>query len=351
MAACIVDRNRRVPAGERVSRRSPASVMPEPPHRNDDRSTPIRVGISSCLLGEEVRFDGGHKRDSYVNGTLAQYFEFVPVCPEMAIGLGKPREPIRLVRIGEEVRVRGVRTTDLDVTAPLRDYGREMAARLTDLSGYILKRGSPSCGMERVKIYSEQGMPSTSGAGAYAEQFMAAHPLLPIEEEGRLGDPVLRENFIVRVFVHHRWQQLVAAGLTPARLVEFHTEHKFLLLAHNQAAYRRMGRLVAGAGSQPMEALQARYFEELMTTLKRRAGRKQHVNVIQHLLGFVSDHLDAGDRAEMVEVIDRYRDGLVPLIVPITLLNHHLRRHPSEYLARQHYLLPHPHELMLRNAL
>ncbi len=322
-------------------------------HRGKDTTSRIRVGISSCLLGAEVRFDGGHKRDAYATGTLARYFEFVPVCPEVAIGLGTPREPIRLVRIGEDVRVRGVRTPDLDVTQPLRAYGREMAGRLGDISGYILifKRGSPSCGMERVKIYSEKGMPSKSGAGAYAETFMTERPWLPCEEEGRLGDPALRENFIVRVFVYHRWQRLLQDGVTPGRLVEFHTGHKFLLLAHNQSAYKRMGRLVASAGKTSMSEIGERYVVELMSALKRPARRKQHVNVLQHLLGYVSNKLDAGDRAEMVEVIDQYRQGLVPLVVPITLLNHHFRRHPSDYVARQHYLRPHPQELMLRNLL
>jgi uncharacterized protein YbgA (DUF1722 family)/uncharacterized protein YbbK (DUF523 family) len=320
---------------------------------NTEKDTPsrIRVGISSCLLGDEVRFDGGHKRDAYATGTLSKYFEFVAVCPEVAIGLGTPREPIRLTRIGDEVRVRGVRTPDLDVTQPLRDYGHEMAGKLRDICGYILKRGSPSCGMERVKIYAEKGMPAKSGAGAYAEAFMAERPWLPCEEEGRLGDPALRENFIVRVFVYHRWQLLLARGLTPARLIEFHTDHKFLLLAHNQSAYKRMGRLVASAGKTSMTEISERYVVELMSALKRPARRKQHVNVLQHLLGYASDNLDAGDRAEMVEIIDQYRQGLVPLVVPITLLNHYFRRHPSDYVARQHYLNPHPKELMLRNLL
>jgi len=316
-----------------------------------DPSPPIRVGISSCLLGDEVRFDGGHKRDAYITGTLAKVFEFVPVCPEMAIGLGTPREPIRLVRIAGEVRVRGVRHPDLDVTQRLRDYGREMAARLPDLSGYLFKRGSPSCGMGRVRIDTEQGMPVTSGPGAYAGAFMAVQRLLPCEEEGRLGDPSLRENFIARIFVYHRWQRLVAEGLTPAGLVDFHTTHKFLLLAHSEAAYRRMGRLVTESGKRPLPELGERYATELMTALKRRAGRNRHVNVLQHLFGFVSERLDAGDRAEMVEILDRYGQGLVPLIVPITLLNHHFRRHPNEYVARQYYLAPHPDELLLRNLL
>lgn len=311
----------------------------------------IRVGISSCLLGEEVRFDGGHKRDSYVTGTLAEYFEFVPVCPEVAIGLGTPRPPIRLVRSGDDVRVVGVKDPSVDVTDALRDYARTMAGELTDISGYLFKRGSPSCGMERVKVYSGKGMPVTQSAGAYAGIFMEMRPLLPYEEEGRLGDPVLRENFIERVFVYRRWQNLLGEGLTAKKLVDFHTEHKYLLLAHGQSAYRRIGRLVAQAGSRPLDALAQEYVTELMTALKRRATRKQHVNVLQHLFGYVSDDLDVADRAEMVETIEEYREGIVPLIVPITLLKHHLRRHPNDYLQRQYYLTPHPKELMLRNML
>ena len=251
----------------------------------------IQIGISSCLLGAEVRFDGGHKRDSYINGTLSEYFEFVPVCPEVAIGLGTPREPIRLVQSGDTIRVVGVKNPDKDVTDALHDYGARMAARLPDISGYIFKRGSPSCGMERVKVYTEKGMPTASSAGAYADAFMKRHPLLPCEEEGRLGDAVLRENFIERVFVYKRWQNLTHEGLSPRKLVDFHTEHKFLILAHNQAAYRRMGKLVAQAGTRSMDSLAEEYVTELMTALKRRATRKQHVNVMQHLFGLSLIHI------------------------------------------------------------
>ena len=313
----------------------------------------IKLGISSCLLGAEVRFDGGHKRDAYINGTLSEYFEFVPVCPEVAIGLSIPRPPIRLVQRGDEIHVVGVKNPQDDYTQKLRDYGRRMSAQLAELSGYIFKRGSPSCGMERVKVYSEQGMPVKSGSGAYAAEFMRAQPLLPCEEEGRLGDPVLRENFIERVFVFKRWQNLIREGLSPGKLVDFHTRHKFMVLAHNQSAYRRMGRLVAQAGARhtDIDELAMRYIAELMGALKRRASRRQHVNVLQHLMGYVSDFLDAEDRAEMVDIIEQYRQGLVPLVVPITLLKHHIRRHPNEYVQRQIYLTPHPKELMLRNML
>ena len=311
----------------------------------------IRVGISSCLLGATVRYDGGHKRDAYITGTLARYFEFVPLCPEVAIGLGTPRPPIRLVRSDGETRVRGKADRSRDVTEALRDYARSTASRLTgEISGYIFKRASPSCGMERVKVYGENGMSAGRGTGAYAGALMAAMPLLPCEEEGRLGDPDLRENFIERVFVFDRWRKLVRAGLTPSGLVEFHTTHECLMLAHNQAAYRRMGRLVARAGEPGLEGLAAEYARELMTALKRRATRGRHANVLEHLFGFVSRHLDSADRAEMVDVLADYRAGLLPRLVPVTLLEHHFRRHPNAYVERQVYLEPHPKELLLRNA-
>jgi len=278
----------------------------------------IRVGISSCLLGQEVRFDGGHKHDSYITGTLGQYFEFVPVCPEMAVGLGAPREPIRLEGDAQRPRAVGTRSKDLDVTDALDAYGRRMGAELAGISGYLFKRASPSCGMERVKVYGKGGMPSKQGVGIYARAFMEMQPLLPVEEEGRLGDPVLRENFIQRVFVYHRWQQLAAGGLTAAGLVNFHTRHKLIVMAHNQAAYRRLGQLVAGAGRGSIKTVADAYIDELMQTLRKRASRKGHANVLLHLMGYLKRAIDSDDKAELVETIDAYRRGLIPLVVPVT---------------------------------
>ena len=312
----------------------------------------IKIGVSACLLGEQVRFDGGHKQDAYINGTLSHYFQFVPVCPEVAIGLGTPREPIRLVGDPANPRAIGVRSPQLDVTEKLQAYGRRMGRELLDLSGYILKRASPSCGMERVKVYQPNGVPiGKSANGIYARVFMEMHPLLPVEEEGRLGDPLLRENFIQRIFVYHRWQALVASDLTPAKLVRFHARHKLILMAHSQTAAKKLGQLVARAGAEPMGDLAPIYIDALMRALKRRAGRKQHANVLMHLMGFLKRVLDTGDKAELVETVDAYRLGHVPLIVPITLLQHHFRRHPEPYVQEQHYLEPHPKELMLRNLL
>lgn len=311
-------------------------------------SPAIRLGISACLLGEKVRFDGGHKLDTYIRDTLGPYFDFVPVCPEVAIGLGVPRPTLRLVGDPAQPRAVGVRDPDRDVTAPLRQYGRRMVQELPPLAGFLLKSKSPSCGMARVKVYQDQG-PPRAGRGLFADALLTGRPLLPVEEEGRLGDPVLRENFIERVFAFHRWQQLQAQGLTPARLVEFHARHKLVLMSHSTEAYRALGRRVARAGSEPLAALAQDYIAGFMAALTRPATRKRHANVLQHLLGYLKKPLDSADKTELLELIDAYRLGQVPLIVPITLLNHHFRRHPHPYVAEQIYLAPHPRELMLRN--
>jgi len=314
---------------------------------------PIRVGISSCLLGEAVRFDGGHKNDSYINGTLRQHFELVPVCPEVAIGLGTPRQPIRLVATEDGVRALGTKDPSLDVTEQLAAYGREMHVHLGELSGYIFKNRSPSCGMERVKVYPPKpNVPAANtGVGIYAGEIKRLRPLLPTEEEGRLGDPMLRENFIERVFTYHRWQTLCREGLTAAAVVAFHTQHKLAIMAHSVPGYRNLGRLVAKAGELPIGQLAEEYINGLMTALAVRATRRSHTNVLQHLMGYLKRDLDGDDKAELSALIERYRQGQVPLIVPITLLNHHFRRHPKTYVEQQIYLQPHPPEMMLRNLL
>jgi uncharacterized protein YbgA (DUF1722 family)/uncharacterized protein YbbK (DUF523 family) len=327
-------------------------AMPGPSAVNPDRADArVPVGVSSCLLGERVRFDGNHKHDAYVTGTLGCYFDLVPFCPEVAIGLGVPRPPIRLEGETDRPRAVGVKDPGLDVTRELAAYGHRVADEAAALCGFILKKGSPSCGMERVKVYRKGGGAPGAGSGVFARALRERMPLLPMEEEGRLGDSVLRENFIARVFAYHRLRALSASGPTPGALVRFHSRHKLLVMAHSQAAYRRMGQLVARAGIEPIKPLAATYARELMTALARRVPRGRHVNVMQHLMGYLKEHLDALDKAEMVEVLDAYRKGHLPLVVPITLLKHHFRRHPHPYVADQYYLNPHPPELMLRNLL
>jgi uncharacterized protein YbgA (DUF1722 family)/uncharacterized protein YbbK (DUF523 family) len=318
-------------------------AAPEPPR--------IRIGISACLLGQEVRYNGGHKRDAFLTDTFGRYVEWVAVCPEVELGMGTPRPPIRLERMGEEVRL-VMPSTGEDYTEPMRAWSRRRAEALAgmELDGYVLKKDSPSCGMERVKVYPEAGAPSKDGRGLFAEALIARLPDLPVEEEGRLNDPPLRENFIARVFVHHRWREGEREGWTRAGLMRFHERHKFLLMGHNQSGMRRLGRLLGEAGKKaPAEELAAAYRAGLTEILRRPATRRGHTNVLHHLAGFVSDALDGEDRAELAETIERYRLGLVPLIVPLTLIRHHVRRQGVAYLRDQAYLEPHPHELMLLN--
>ena len=311
------------------------------------------LGISSCLLGNEVRFDGGHKHNKYVTKQLGEHFRYRSYCPEVGIGLGIPRPPIRLVNLGEEPRAVKVDDATVDFTDQLRDYSQSTIPELEQLSGFILKKDSPSCGMERVKVYPDKPdkAPARTGSGIFARTVMQADPTLPVEEEGRLMDPGLRENFIVRVFTRFRWLQLRQTGLTPANLIEFHSRHKFLLQSHHEAGFRKMGRLIAEAGKGDIEKLAAEYFSLAMQTLKRQATRGTHVNVLLHIMGFLKNDLSPADKQDLLGLIEDYRTGLVPLIVPITLLNHFLRRHPSGYIEQQYYLEPHPRELMLRNSL
>jgi len=312
-----------------------------------------KIGISACLLGENVRFNGGHKQSQLCSEVLAEYFDFVPLCPEVAIGLGIPRETIRLVGDAEQPQAVGTVHRELNVTAPLDAYGRKMAAEHTDLCGYIFMQKSPSCGLERVKVYRENGAPVEGGGrGIYAQAFCARHPNLPVEEDGRLNDPVLRENFLTRVFVYASWQQLQAEGLTRHRLLAFHARYKYLLMAHSLMHYKSLGhRLGSMARDVNLDEVAACYFSDLMTGLKKCATRGTHTNVLQHISGYLKQTISADDKQEMQTVIGQYHQGIVPLVVPLTLLKHHFRQHPDRYIAQQAYLQPHPENLSLRNAI
>jgi uncharacterized protein YbgA (DUF1722 family)/uncharacterized protein YbbK (DUF523 family) len=312
---------------------------------------PLRLGVSACLLGARVRFDGGHKRNRFLLEELGEHFEFVPFCPEVAIGMGTPRPPIRLVGDVQAPRAVGSKDGSLDVTDALREYSSITSERLDGLCGFVFKKDSPSCGMERVKVYSSTGMPQRDGTGIFARAVQEANPLLPVEEEGRLNDPGLRENFVTRVLVYARWQALRQQPLSKKALIEFHTSHKFLLLAHSPAAYRELGGLLARLDSVPLDALAEDYVERVMRALRAQPSRRRHVNVLQHLLGYLRKNVDAVSRADLVDAIDDYRQGLVPLVVPIALLQHHFRRNPHPFVSRQVYMNPHPRELLLRNTL
>jgi uncharacterized protein YbgA (DUF1722 family)/uncharacterized protein YbbK (DUF523 family) len=311
---------------------------------------PIRVGISSCLLGEEVRYDGGHQKDPYITGVLARHFTWVPVCPEMEVGMGVPREPIRLVGDPGAPRLLGV-TSGTDHTLRMNDFARRRVRELErrELSGYVFKRASPSCGMERVKLYPGEEPPARTGVGLFARALMDALPLLPVEEEGRLSDARRRDNFITRVFAYRRLTALRDMPARPGDVVAFHTAHRYLLLAHRPAAWARLGRLVAAMESEPLASWLDRYADAFMRALQVPATPRKHVNVLQHIVGLFKNRLVAAEKRELRHVIGAYADGLVPLIVPITLINHYVARFDTGSVRDQIYLHPHPKELMLRN--
>ncbi len=310
----------------------------------------IRLGVSSCLLGEEVRYDGGHKHNALVAGMLGEFFEWVGVCPELEMGLGVPRETLRLVGNPEDPSLLTLKS-ELDHTKGMRRYARRRLQELAldRLRGYILKKDSPSCGLFRVRVYFESGAPSRNGRGLFASALAQRFPLLPLEEEGRLNDMPLRENFIERVYGFHRWMELRSCSPRPGDLVNFHARHKFTLLSHSRARYNKLGRLVARAGKDSFPALLEEYGKLFMQALACKATRKKHTDVLHHLAGYLKKVLDRTDKEELVEAIEDYHQEAVPLIVPITLLKHHFRRHPDAYVLGQTYLNPYPAELMLRN--
>lgn len=317
-------------------------------------ASPLRIGVSACLVGDEVRFDGQHKRDAFLTEQLAPFVTWVRVCPEVEVGMGVPREPVRLVR-GPRGRslMRG-----LDTGADWTDRMNALAARRVnelsreDLSGYVLKAKSPSCGMERVKVYEPgetKRPPDHKGVGLFAAALLERLPNLPVEEEGRLHDAHLRENFIERVFAYARVRRLWEGRWSVGDLVEFHTAHKMQLLAHSIDGYRALGQLVARAKKLPRAELRDEYEATFMAVLRKPATPGRHANVLMHMMGHLKQHLDEGDKRELLALIDDHRAGLLPLVVPVTLLGHHARRLAVAYLLGQTYLEPHPKELMLRN--
>jgi uncharacterized protein YbgA (DUF1722 family)/uncharacterized protein YbbK (DUF523 family) len=310
----------------------------------------IKLGVSACLLGEQVRYDGGHKLDLYLRDTLGKFVQWVPVCPEVECGLPVPREAMRLVGDPAAPRLvtikRGVDHTDL-----MMSWTRKKLAELEKegLCGFVFKSRSPSSGMQRVKVYSASGVPANTGVGVFARMFMERFPLVPCEDEGRLQDPDIRENFIERVFVFSRWLALKREGGSAKGLVEFHSDHKLLIMSHSVTHLRELGALVANSKGFRRDALFNEYFRILTDGLKLMATVKKHTNVLQHMAGYFKKELSSDEKTELAEIIGQYHAKLIPLVVPVTLIRHYARKYAEPYLVRQLYLNPHPAELMLRN--
>ncbi|HOH47535.1 MAG TPA: DUF523 and DUF1722 domain-containing protein [Candidatus Cloacimonadota bacterium] len=309
------------------------------------------IGISTCLLGHKVRYDGGHKYDSWLVETLGQFVDYFPVCPEVECGLPVPREAMRLVGKAEDPLLLTIKS-GIDHTPRMKAWSARKIEELAgkNLCAYVFKSKSPSSGMERVKVYpAAGGAASKTGVGMFAREFMKAFPLIPVEEEGRLHDPILRENFIERIFVVWRWQQLLSEGGSPKAIVDFHTRHKLLLMAHSPLLYRELGKLVAEQKRVSLDEFKGLYFAKLMQAMKLHATSAKHMNVLQHIMGYFKKDLEPVEKTELLQIIEDFRAGLYPLIVPVTLLNHYVRKYRQEYLLGQYYLNPHPLELKLRN--
>jgi len=317
-------------------------------------TTAIRVGISACLLGEKVRHDGGHKLDHYLKDTLGQFVDWVPVCPEVECGLPVPREAMRLMGNPDTPRLVTVRT-GVDQTDRMQLWAENRLRKLSrdDLCGFIFKSRSPSSGMRGVKVYGVSGgaggIPARAGVGIFARAFMEHFRMMPVEDEGRLNDPFLRENFIERIFIFRRWKNFLKNDGSLRGLVEFHSDHKLIMLAHSTRHYTAMGRLVAHAGEYGPDIVQDNYFALLMEGLTLLATARKNTNVLQHMMGYFKKQLTQQEKKELLEVIGDYHKGLLPLIVPIVLLRHYVQKYNEPYLKRQYYLHPHPAELCLRN--
>ena len=315
------------------------------------------LGISACLMGEKVRFNGGHKRSSLCMNKLLGFFSFTPVCPEMAIGLGTPRKPIRLVGDADTYKAISTGDSHLDVTQPLISYAetrtKELHKRYNNpICGYILMQKSPSCGMERVKIYGENGIPhGDSGPGIFASTLMETLPLLPVEEEGRLHDPILRENFFTRVYVYYRWKQLIKSQHEYKTIEHFYARHKYTFMAHDPGSYSILGNYLARNAKRPTSELAEGFFIRCMAMLSKHASRKSHTNVLLHLMGYLKQFISAKAKQALLMEIEAYRTGIHPLIVPIRLLRHYLMQYGNDYVKQQYYLTPYPDELGLRNML
>lgn len=312
----------------------------------------IKVGISSCVLGERVRFDSGHKISNFVTKELDGYFSFVPVCPEVGVGMTVPRPTIRLVSNEERIALVETKNPENDHTDKMLTYSENKVNELQGehLCGYIVCAKSPTCGMERVKVYSKNSA-AKEGIGLYTRTLMEKMPWLPVEEDGRLNDPVLKENFITRVYCLNDFYESMGGEPTRGKIIEFHSRYKLTLMAHHPESYRSLGRLVADVANYEIEDFYNEYRLGLMKALQNRASRKNNTNVLMHLQGYFKRSLNSDEKAELATVISDYRTGLLPLLAPLTLIKHYLNTYPDEYLQKQKYLEPYPQEMRLRYGL
>ena len=312
-----------------------------------DQQNKPRIGVSACLMGQPVRFDGGHKNNKFVINECSRHFELHPVCPEAELGLGIPRPVIQLRKFGDEIKLVYSKNPQSQLTPQMRQFAESRIDQFEQLDGFIFKKDSPSCGMERVPVFDDKtGMRQRNGIGIFAEAFKQKHPNIPTEDEGRLGDIGIRESFLERVYAHYRWRNIEDAEHNLHAFREFHKNYKLILMAKNNMAYRELGRMVAGVHKHNMAEVRQKYFSKFMQVMAKVPSRGHHVNVLMHISGYLKDKLDAKDKAELLTWFETYRNRQVDRITPLVLLQHHFLHHPNDYMAEQHYFSPFPSELM-----
>ena len=312
----------------------------------------VKIAISSCLMGNEVRFNGGHKRHSFLMNELSHFVDWRPFCPEVAIGLGVPRSTLRLVGDADSPRLIMPKTNE-DYTEKMKAFATKLSDQLKDegIHGIILKSASPSCGMRRVKVYNEKGLPSRDGVGVFAAEILKKFALTPVEEDGRMNDPMHRENFIFRVFVWKQWCELMESGLSMKKLYAFHTKHKYRLMAHSPSELKTLGNLLADKRTDTVANIAGQYIIKFMSVLSSPVNKKRHANSLFHISGYFKKHLSTDEKIELSKCIESYRNGIFPLILPLSFLNHYAKKYQVNYLMDQSYLKPHPEQLKLMNAI
>lgn len=310
------------------------------------------LGVSACLVGKPVRFDGGHKEDRFISRHLVKVAELKPICPEMGAGLGAPRPTIQLRQVDNQIRLVANKNPDQDFTDLLNNYSESALPALAELDGFIFKKNSPSCGVFRVPVViNQEGYREYDGQGLFAQAFSRRYPLIPVEEEGRLNDAGIRENFFERVYAYQRWKAIANADHNLQGFIEFHASHKLMLMARGSSYYQELGRMVAGVTPASLTTRRAAYIQRFSEVMQLRTARGRHVNVLQHIMGYLKEALGREDKQELLSVFEAYRNKELPLITAITLLQHHLRKHPRPYINAQHYLQPYPAQLALRASI
>jgi uncharacterized protein YbgA (DUF1722 family)/uncharacterized protein YbbK (DUF523 family) len=303
----------------------------------------LKIGISACLLGDKVRFDGGHKALHFANKTLSNYVDYQSVCPEVGIGMSIPRKPIRLIDHEDQIKLVATRDSSIDYTEVMHTFANQKMKSCNQLDGFIVTAKSPSCGMERLKVYDYEGnVQHRKGVGLFTQTLIATYPNLPVEEDGRLNDAPLRENFIERIFAFNNWRTQVAPSNEIKNLIKFHSNHKYQIMSHSYQGYKKLGQLVANQANLDFDEIKELYIADFMQIMKSVASRKRHSNVLQHVQGYFKKQLTTEDKAELTKLIVDYRTGLVPLLSPVTLIKHYLKKYPNDYLSQQTYFNPYP---------